>query len=65
VIDVNLDPFYDELEIVMKETLPLLPEGGNVLDIGCGKGWLTRLLYEKFKGSVTGIDKNEDNIKDC
>ncbi|MED4351411.1 class I SAM-dependent methyltransferase [Schinkia azotoformans] len=63
---MNLDPFYDELEIVMKETLPLLPKGGNVvLDIGCGKGWLTRLLYENLKGNVIGIDKNDDNIEDC
>lgn len=62
---MNLDPFYDELEVVMKKTFLLLPEGGNVLDIGCGKGWLTRLLYENFRGSVIGIDKDRDNIEAC
>jgi 2-polyprenyl-3-methyl-5-hydroxy-6-metoxy-1,4-benzoquinol methylase len=62
---VNLDPLYDELEVVMKNIFPLLPEGGNVLDIGCGKGWLTRLLYNTLNGNVIGIDKDRDNIDDC
>lgn len=56
VMDVNLNPFYDELEVAMKESLPLIPEGGNVLDIGCGKGWLTRLLYNNLNGNVTVMD---------
>lgn len=65
MLKVNLDPFYDELEIQIKSTMPLLPEGGSVLDIGCGKGWLTRLLYNNLGGNVIGIDMNRDNIVDC
>ncbi|OXT17163.1 hypothetical protein B9K06_12435 [Bacillus sp. OG2] len=65
VMDVNLNPFYDELEVAMKESLPLIPEGGNVLDIGCGKGWLTRLLYNNLNGNVIGIDRDRVNIDDC
>lgn len=62
---MNLDPFYDELEVAMKESLSLIPEGGKVLDIGCGKGWLTRLLYNNLNGNVIGIDRDRTNIDDC
>ncbi|WP_281217277.1 class I SAM-dependent methyltransferase [Lysinibacillus capsici] len=62
---MNLDPFYDELEILIKNTMPLIPEGGCVLDIGCGKGWLTRLLYNNLGETVIGIDMNTVNIADC
>jgi SAM-dependent methyltransferase len=62
---LNLDPFYDELEVVMKKTFPLISEGGNVLDIGCGKGWLTRLLHNNLSGNVSGIDNDRSNIDAC
>jgi ubiquinone/menaquinone biosynthesis C-methylase UbiE len=62
---MNLDPFYEELETVLKESLTLLPVGGNVLDICCGKGWLTRLLFNYVGANIIGIDKDEVNIDDC
>lgn len=66
MLGLNLDPFYDELEILLKSSLPLKLEGGSILDIGCGKGWLTRILYNNFyENAVIGIDKNRDNIDDC
>jgi 2-polyprenyl-3-methyl-5-hydroxy-6-metoxy-1,4-benzoquinol methylase len=62
---MNLDPFYDELEESLRKELPTLLNGVNALDVGCGRGWLTRLLNNDFNLSVLGIDKSRENIKSC
>ncbi|MEO8268293.1 MAG: class I SAM-dependent methyltransferase, partial [Aureliella sp.] len=37
--------------------LPLLPEAGSVLDVGCGDGWLASLLSEQLPlTQFSGID---------
>lgn len=35
---------------------------GKILDVGCGDGYITSLIFEKFKG-VIGIDISEKAIK--
>lgn len=55
---MNLDHFYDELEESLKKALPTLLNGVNALDIGCDRGWLSRLLNNDFNLNVFGIDKN-------
>lgn len=36
------------------------PDGGSILDIGCGTGWFTRRLAAATKAQVTGIDVNRE-----
>lgn len=62
---MNLDPFYDELEETLKEEIPSSLIGGKALDVGCGRGWLTRLFYDEWNLNVIGIDKSIENIKTC
>ncbi len=48
--------YYDRQEAIMRESLfPRLPDGGAVLDIGCGNGRFTLLFAERAR-SVLGID---------
>lgn len=53
---LRLDPGY--------RLLPrLLPRAGNILDLGCGAGFLSNLLvYSGEKRHVLGIDCDEENI---
>ena len=50
-------------------TLPVLEKMGlgasdNVLDVGCGSGWLTRRLAEKVtEGRVVGMDVSDEMIR--
>src|SRR5882672_9244182 len=55
----------DHLPIV----LPVLDEMGltpddNVIDVGCGAGWLTRLLAERVSdGRVIGMDISDEMVR--
>ena len=51
---------------VGKQAIELMrvANGAQVLDIGCGSGWATRLLAESaMNGSVTGIDISDEMIR--
>jgi ubiquinone/menaquinone biosynthesis C-methylase UbiE len=50
---------------VGKQAIRLLaiPDGGRVLDIGCGNGWATRLMAEQApNGRVVGIDISDEMV---
>ena len=56
--DSRLAPpdYYDRQESVLRERiLPRLPEGAEVLDLGCGDGRFTMVLAERAAG-VQGVD---------
>jgi ubiquinone/menaquinone biosynthesis C-methylase UbiE len=59
-----LHPYYHEWEIrkrSAKKLLDYIRQGGNepdILEIGCGSGWLSAQLATATKGKVTGIDVN-------
>ena len=40
----------------------LLKSNGTVLDIGCADGYLTNLIFQDVKATVTGIDKCQHSI---
>ncbi len=35
----------------------------KILDLGCGNGWFTRLLAEKFDGETLGLDVNFEELE--
>jgi len=39
--------------------------GKRVLDVGCGRGQMGRLLHAEFLCSVTGVELNPDFARDC
>ena len=41
------------------------PEVQNILDIGTGTGLLSLMLAQKFKGSIEGVEINEDAFRQC
>jgi methionine biosynthesis protein MetW len=41
------------------------PEGSKVLDLGCGEGSLLRLLVEKKKAQVEGIEISPSGVEVC
>jgi len=43
----------------------LIEEGSRVLDLGCGKGKLLKLLIEKKDVKGLGVDIDQGNIIDC
>lgn len=47
----------------MLKMLPLEPEEGRFLDIGCGKGLTMKVAKEKGYQKVAGIDLDEDLIR--
>jgi ubiquinone/menaquinone biosynthesis C-methylase UbiE len=55
----------DHLPIVLPvlDRMRLFPED-NVLDVGCGAGWLSRLLSEQVpEGRVVGVDISDEMIR--
>src|SRR3974390_2525466 len=55
----------DHLPIVlpMLEALGIAPDD-NLLDMGCGAGWLSRLLAERApEGRVVGMDISDEMIR--
>jgi SAM-dependent methyltransferase len=55
----------DHLPIVLPvlDRMRLSPED-NVLDVGCGAGWLSRLLAEQVpEGRVVGVDISDEMIR--
>lgn len=59
---------YESDSIVQKSASEILFElldiqpNDNVLDLGCGTGHITKLIREKTKGKVVGIDPSEGMI---
>jgi SAM-dependent methyltransferase len=56
---------HDHLPIVLPvlDRLALAPSD-NILDVGCGAGWLARLLSEQVpEGRVVGIDISDEMIR--
>ncbi len=39
--------------------------GKRVLDVGCGRGQIGRILYEQFGCAVTGIEMNPEFAREC
>ena len=63
------DHFETETDLNSKSLSVILKNivGETVLDVGCGKGFLAKRIYEKYKINVTGIDiivpRNDNAIK--
>lgn len=46
--------------------LPTLKTQPQILDVGCGEGWLTRQLSKTYPGAtITGTDKDYKKIQKC
>ena len=59
----HYDAFRDKLKALTEQ---YLPEGGAVLDAGCGEGFYTAALLDAAKavnGSVTGVDISKFAVK--
>jgi protein-L-isoaspartate O-methyltransferase len=58
-------PFYKEWKIRKKSSLKLLryinrnPQLCNILEVGCGNGWLSAQLASVVNGEVWGVDINQ------
>lgn len=46
-----------------KKLIGDLIENSDVIDLACGTGYYTRILREKTKGEVYGVDISEDMIE--
>ena len=59
-------PRYDEMLSSLFAYLPEHFSPGKVLELGCGTGNLTCMIYEKFPDSeITAVDISEECIKEC
>lgn len=47
---------------VYLKIIELIPEGSRVLDVGCGAGNLTRLIQERRKAVIIGIERDPEQI---
>ncbi len=62
-------PKYEEWKIRTRSCKKLLryiknkPAGINVLEVGCGNGWLSAKLAATIKGNITGIDINRTELQ--
>jgi tRNA (cmo5U34)-methyltransferase len=62
----RLVPQYLEQNRVIYNLLPRQVRNYRVLDLGCGNGVLSELVFEKFPQSfVVGFDLTEDMLKAC
>lgn len=59
---IHVDPEREEIELLLR-TATRLP-GGRVLEVGCGRGRLTR-LYAGDAGSILAIDPDARRIDDA
>ena len=62
-------PLYKEWKIRKRSSRKLLyhirksPQLSNILEVGCGNGWLTALLATVARGEVCGIDVNRIELR--
>lgn len=55
-------------DALCESAVSCIPEGGVLLDAGCGEGWYTAQMYTASRGrnaSVVGIDVSRDALKIC
>ncbi len=63
----DLDAYIHATELeIMRRTLPL--KGARVLELGCGRAWMTRLIVEEFSPAIiiaTEVDRiqHEKNLQ--
>lgn len=62
-------PYFKEWKIRKKSSHKLVqyirmnPQLSNILEVGCGNGWLTALLATVARGEVYGIDVNKTELR--
>lgn len=65
----QINKYLEVMEALLKKTQ--LPEHFNVVDMGCGKGYLTFALYNYLKNKrglsvrLTGVEQREDIVNRC
>ncbi len=65
----QINKYLEVMEGLLKKTL--LPESIHVVDMGCGKGYLTFALYDYLKNKLglsvrgTGVEQREDLVNLC
>ncbi len=62
--DKRLKDYYSFSRQKLVESMQELDlESKNILEIGCGQGYVTKLIYEKYGCSIDGMDISETAIK--
>ena len=61
--DVGMEKGHaGSVELMLNRVIPLLPENFKSLDLGCGNGWVVRLLAELGAVKSEGVDGAEQMI---